>query len=43
MHAQEQQEMHKVLSDAQTLQLKNQQEVFSLLQSRLERVSSDQT
>ncbi len=35
-----QQEVNKVLSDVQTLQMKNQQELFTLLQSRLERVSS---
>ena len=37
---QDQQEVNKVLSDVQTLQMKNQQELFTLLQSRLERVSS---
>ena len=31
--------MNRVLCDVQTLQMKNQQELFSLLQSRLERVS----
>ncbi len=36
---QDQQEMSKVLSDAQTLQMQNQQHICSLLQSRLERVS----
>ena len=35
-----QQEVNKVLSDVQTLQMKNQQELFTLLQSCLERVSS---
>ena len=36
---QDQQEMNKVLSDAQMLQMQNQQHICSLLQSRLERVS----
>ena len=36
---QAQQQMNRVLCDVQTLQMKNQQELFSLLQSRLERVS----
>ena len=36
---QAQQEMNRVICDVQTLQMKNQQELFSLLQSRLERVS----
>ena len=36
---QEQQEMNKLMLDAQTLQMRNQQELFGLLQSRLERVS----
>ncbi len=36
---QAQQEMNRVLCDVQTLQMKNQQELFTLLQSRLERVS----
>ena len=31
--------MNKLMSDAQTLQMGNQQELFRLLQSRLERVS----
>ena len=35
---QDQQEMNKVLSDAQMLQMQNQQHICSLLQSRLERV-----
>ncbi len=38
-HVQEQQEMNKLMLDAQTLQMRNQQELFGLLQSRLERVS----
>ena len=40
---QAQQEMNRVLCDVQTLQMKNQQELFSLLQSRLERVSQSIT
>ena len=31
--------MNKLMLDTQTLQMRNQQELFSLLQSRLERVS----
>ena len=31
--------MSKLMLDAQTLQMRNQQELFTLLQSRLERVS----